>query len=67
MSPNHSVSTPVRPREIWNATSAISKVLSTMAVKIWVSPKTTSFTPATRKATRKKPIQMTLRTISAFP
>jgi sialic acid synthase SpsE len=44
---------------------AISKVLFTMAVKMAVSWKTTSFTSATTKATRKKPIQMTLRTMES--
>ena len=63
MRPSQSVSTPVRPREISNATSAMSKVLATIAVKTSVSWKNTSFTPATTKAMRKKPIQMTLRTM----
>ena len=65
MSPSQSVSTPVRPKEISNATLAMSKVLATMAVKTSVSCRNTSFTPATTKATRKKPIQMTLRTMDA--
>jgi len=63
MSPSQSVSTPVRPSEISKATSAMSNVLATMAVKISVSPKNTSFTIATTKAIRKKPIQMKLRTM----
>ncbi len=61
MSPSQRVSTPVRPSEISKPSAAISKVLFTIVVKISVSWNTTSFTVATTKATRKNPIQMTLR------
>ena len=58
MMPSQSDSTPVRPSEISKAVREVSNVELMMAGKTSTSPKKTSLTTATRKATRKKVIQM---------
>lgn len=64
MIPIHSVSTPVRPREISKAKAAWSKELFIIADQTSRSPVKMVLPMAIRNATTKKPIHIQLRTIS---